>query len=64
MKMSMVDGAKQALPVGVACGDGVIDWAKVIEILRPLDREIVLSVECGTIEQAEKSFHYLTKLIG
>ncbi len=35
-------------PVGCACGQGVVDWNKVLDILDPLDREIILSVECGT----------------
>jgi len=50
--------------VGCACGDGVIDWAKVIRIIRKqTPRDIVLSVECGTIEQAERSYAYLKSLI-
>jgi sugar phosphate isomerase/epimerase len=50
--------------VGCACGDGVIDWAKVIQIVRKsCPRDIVLSVECGTLEQAERSFKHLKPLI-
>ena len=49
--------------VGCACGDGMIDWARVIEILKTIPRTIVLSVECGLIEQAERSFKYLSKLV-
>ncbi len=50
--------------VGCACGDGVIDWRKVIEICREAPAErIVLSVECGTIEQAERSLAHLRGLI-
>ena len=56
-------GKVTGTPVGCACGDGVIDWARVIEILKTIPRTIVMSVECGTIEQAEKSFKYLTKLV-
>ena len=44
---------------GCACGDGVIDWKKVIQICRRAKRDIVLSVECGTIEQAERSIQHL-----
>lgn len=51
-------------PVGCACGDGLVDWDKVLEILEPLDREIFLSVECGTIEQADRSLSFLTKTLG
>jgi hypothetical protein len=36
--------------VGCACGDGVIDWAKSDrEICRRAPRDIVFSVECGTL---------------
>jgi sugar phosphate isomerase/epimerase len=46
--------------VGCACGDGVVDWARSIEICRRSARdEIVFSVECGTIEQAERSIAHL-----
>jgi sugar phosphate isomerase/epimerase len=50
-------------PVGCACGDGVIDWAAVIEICRKAKRDIVLSVECGTVEQAERSIEHLQSLV-
>ena len=56
-------GKVTGTPVGCACGDGVIDWKKVIEICRRAPRDIVLSVECGTIEQAEKSIKYLKSLL-
>ena len=57
-------GKVTGTPVGCACGDGVIDWAKVIEIVRKdCPRDIVLSVECGTIEQAERSLKHLSKLL-
>ena len=45
-------GKVTGTPVGCACGDGVIDWPAVIEICRRAKRDIVLSVECGTVEQA------------
>jgi sugar phosphate isomerase/epimerase len=57
-------GKVTGTPVGCACGDGVVDWEKVFEILDPLDREIFLSVECGTIEQAERSLPFLQKVVG
>ncbi|MYZ47241.1 sugar phosphate isomerase/epimerase family protein [Propylenella binzhouense] len=50
--------------VGCACGEGVVDWDRVLSILDPLDRELTLSVECGTIDQAERSLAFLTKLLG
>jgi sugar phosphate isomerase/epimerase len=49
--------------VGCACGDGVIDWAKVIEICRGCERDIVFSVECGTVEQAARSIEHLRPLL-
>jgi len=49
--------------VGCACGEGVIDWARVIEICRRCPRDIVFSVECGTVPQAEKSIEHLRKLL-
>lgn len=56
-------GKVTGTPVGCACGDGMIDWARVIEILKTIPRTIVMSVECGSVEQAEKSFKYLSKLL-
>jgi sugar phosphate isomerase/epimerase len=50
-------------PVGCACGEGVVDWQRVIDIVNTLDRDIVFSVECGTVPEAERSFEYLSKLI-
>ena len=49
--------------VGCACGDGMIDWARVVDILKTIPRTIVMSVECGSIEQAERSYKYLSKLV-
>jgi sugar phosphate isomerase/epimerase len=49
--------------VGCACGEGVIDWRKVIEICRQAPRDIVLSVECGTIDQAERSIQHLKQIL-
>lgn len=57
-------GKVTGTPVGCACGDGVIDWARVIGIVRKnCPRDIVLSVECGTIEQAQRSIKHLKKLL-
>jgi len=57
-------GKVTGTPVGCACGDGVIDWPRVIDICNQVDREtIVFSVECGTIEQAARSVEYLRRLI-
>lgn len=56
-------GKVTGTPVGCACGDGVIDWRKVIDICRKAPRDIVLSVECGTVEQAKRSIAHLEKLV-
>jgi sugar phosphate isomerase/epimerase len=56
-------GKVTGTPVGCACGDGVIDWARVIEIVRKkTPRDIVFSVECGTPEQAQRSLRNLKEL--
>jgi len=57
-------GTVTGTAVGCACGDGVIDWAKTVEICKRSEREeIVFSVECGTIEQAERSIEHLKGLV-
>jgi sugar phosphate isomerase/epimerase len=56
-------GKVTGTPVGCACGDGVIDWARVIQICRKARRDIVLSVECGTVEQAGRSIQHLRRLL-
>ena len=57
-------GKVTGTPIGCACGEGVIDWPKVIEICKGASRDIVFSVECGTVEQAKRSIKYLKGLIG
>ena len=56
-------GKVTGTPVGCACGDGVVDWKKVIDIVKSSGKEIVFSVECGTIEQAIRSFEHLSPLL-
>lgn len=56
-------GKVTGTPVGCACGEGVVDWERVAKILEPLDREIFFSVECGTIDQAERSLAFLQKAL-
>jgi len=56
-------GKATGTPVGCACGDGVIDWAKVIAILREAGFHGVLSVECGTPQQAARSLAHLKALL-
>ena len=55
-------GKVTGTPVGCACGDGVIEWPAIIEICRRAKRGIVLSVECGTAELAERSLEHLQSL--
>jgi sugar phosphate isomerase/epimerase len=66
--ISLDQGSKErgkvtGTPVGCACGEGVVDWERVLHILRPLDRKIFLSVECGTIDQAARSLEFLRRLL-
>ena len=56
-------GKVTGTPVGCACGDGVVDWKRIIDIVKSTGNAIVFSVECGTIEQAVKSFNHLSSLL-
>jgi sugar phosphate isomerase/epimerase len=56
-------GKVTGTPVGCACGDGVIDWKRVITLCKQAKRDIVLSVECGTVPQAERSIKHLRSLL-
>jgi sugar phosphate isomerase/epimerase len=56
-------GTVTGTPVGCACGDGMVDWERVLHILAPLERELFFSVECGTIDEAERSLRYLQQLL-
>jgi sugar phosphate isomerase/epimerase len=57
-------GKVTGTPVGCACGDGVIDWARVIDIVKnKTPRDIVFSVECGTPDQAQRSLNHLKELV-
>ena len=55
-------GKVTGTPVGCACGEGVIDWERVMRICQKATRDIVLSVECGTVDQAERSIAHLREL--
>ena len=56
-------GKVTGTPVGCACGDGVVDWKRVIDIVKTTNREVVFSVECGTVPDAIRSFEYLSRLL-
>ena len=56
-------GKVTGTPVGCACGDGVIDWERVIRIVRKGASATSSSrVECGTVDQAARSVQHLKKL--
>jgi sugar phosphate isomerase/epimerase len=57
-------GKVSGTPVGCACGDGVIDWRRVVQILRGAKFDGVLSVECGTPLEAERSLRHLNEVLG
>jgi len=64
IRMSEAEKGKvTGTPVGCACGDGVIDWRKVVAILRQAGFSGVLSVECGTPEQAARSLAHLNAIL-
>lgn len=56
-------GKVTGTPVGCACGDGVVNWKKVIDIVKKCPNDIVFSVEVGNVPDAIKSFEHLSKLI-
>lgn len=56
-------GRVTGTPVGCACGDGLIDWSAVVRLCRRCPRDIVLSVECGTVEEAERSISHLRGIL-
>lgn len=49
--------------VGCACGDGEIDWHRIIRRLKQAGFTGVLSVECGTEPEAERSLAYLKQVL-
>ncbi|MCZ2077196.1 MAG: sugar phosphate isomerase/epimerase [Bryobacteraceae bacterium] len=56
-------GKVTGTPVGCACGDGVVDWTRVVSICRKHGFEGVFSVECGTPEEAERSLSHLNQVL-
>jgi sugar phosphate isomerase/epimerase len=56
-------GEVTGTPVGCACGEGVVDWSVMIEICREAPQDIVFSVECGTVDQAERSIQHLRGIL-
>lgn len=48
--------------LGCACGDGVLDWRRILEICESAPRDLVLSVECDTVDDAARSLEHLSAL--
>jgi sugar phosphate isomerase/epimerase len=48
--------------LGCACGTGVIDWERIIETCRSAKQDIVLSIECASIDDAEQSLAYFRSI--
>jgi sugar phosphate isomerase/epimerase len=48
--------------LGCACGDGVLDWRRIIGICERGPRDLVLSVECDTVDDAARSLEHLAAL--
>lgn len=56
-------GKVSGTPVGCGCGDGVVDWARVAVIIRRHGFDGVLSVECGSPEEAARSLAHLSGIV-
>ena len=56
-------GKVTGTPVGCACGEGAIDWRRVVSILHEGGYDGVLSVECGTSAQAAASLAHLNGVL-
>jgi len=56
-------GKVTGTPVGCACGEGILDWRRIVAILRDSGYEGVLSVECATAAQAAKSLAHLNEVL-
>ncbi len=57
-------GKVTGTPVGCACGEGVMDWERIIKTVQDrCPRDVVFSVECGTPEQAAKSLEHLVRFV-
>jgi sugar phosphate isomerase/epimerase len=48
--------------LGCACGDGVIDWERIVQTCRRAPRDLVLSVECGSVEDARRSLAHFRSI--
>jgi sugar phosphate isomerase/epimerase len=48
--------------LGCACGDGIIDWERIVATCRQAPQDIVLSIECGSVEDARRSLEHFRSL--
>ncbi|HPA06831.1 MAG TPA: sugar phosphate isomerase/epimerase [Candidatus Hydrogenedentes bacterium] len=56
-------GKVTGVPSGCACGEGVLDWQRIVKILRKAKFKGVLSVECSSEEQGRASIKHLKKIL-
>jgi len=56
-------GVVTGTAVGCACGEGEIDFPRVVEILRRHHFQGVMCVECGKVDEAQRSLKYLEGLL-
>ncbi|MFW6163554.1 MAG: sugar phosphate isomerase/epimerase family protein [Planctomycetota bacterium] len=56
-------GKVTGVPSGCACGAGVLDWDRILKILRKAGFKGVLSVECSTEEEGADSLNFLRKVL-
>jgi inosose dehydratase len=61
--LSQKRGTVTGTRVGTAIGEGVIDFRKIITLLKYHAYSEVISVECDTLEQARASLAYLRPLL-
>jgi sugar phosphate isomerase/epimerase len=55
-------GEVTGTPVGCAVGEGVVDWHAVFDVLADAGFDGVVSVECGSFEEARTSYEFLSGL--
>jgi len=56
-------GKVTGVPSGCACGEGVLDWKRIVKILRKAGFKGVLSVECSSEEQGSSSIKHLNAVL-
>jgi sugar phosphate isomerase/epimerase len=49
--------------LGIGCGDGVLNWTNIVRICKTAPRDLVLSVECDSVESARRSFRHLSGIV-